>query len=267
MLRTAVQLLRFRGLLATLTSRELKARYRGSLLGFFWSLVNPLLLLAVYSFVFGFVFRRPLGETTEPYALFLITGLFPWIWVSTSLLEGAQALIANAGLLRKAVFPVELLPVVPVVANLAHFVLALPILAVALAVGRVLGYPVSGWAALLAPAVVALEAILLAGLALGLAALNVHFKDVRDILANLLTLLFFMAPILYPLEAVPFAPLAWVIRANPFTPFVLGYQQTLFYGEVPGAALWAQMAVAALLAWWAGTALFARLRDTLVEAV
>jgi ABC-type polysaccharide/polyol phosphate export permease len=267
MLHSAAQLFRFRGLLATLTARELKARYRGSMLGFLWSLVNPLLLLAVYSFVFGFVFRRPVGGATEPYALFLIAGLFPWIWTSSSLLEGTLALTANAALLRKAVFPAELLPVVPVLANLVHFLLALPILAAALAAGRWFGHPVGGWGALLVPAVLLLQLPLLAGLALGLAALNAHFKDVRDLLGNLLTLLFFLAPILYPLGAVPGAPLRALVRANPFTPFTLAWQATLFEGAVPPAAVWLQMAAVALVAWTAGAALFGRLRETLVEAV
>jgi ABC-type polysaccharide/polyol phosphate export permease len=262
-----LQLFRFRGLLGTLTARELKARYRGSVLGFFWSLVNPLLLLAVYSFVFGFVFRRPVGTGVEPYALFLVAGLFPWIWTSASLLEGTLALSTNAALLRKAVFPAELLPVVPVLANLVHFLLALPIVAAALGVGRWLGYPLGGWGALAVPAVMALQLVTLAGMALGLAALNAHFKDVRDLLGNLLTLLFFLAPILYPLEAVPFAPLRAVIRANPFTPFTLAWQAMLLEGTVPAPAVWLQMAAVALVSWAAGAALFGRLRETLVEAV
>jgi ABC-type polysaccharide/polyol phosphate export permease len=175
----------------------LKARYRGSVLGFFWSLVNPLLLLAVYSFVFGFVFRRPVGA----------------------------------------------------------------------AAGRWLGYPVGGWGALLVPLVIALQLPMLAGLALGLAALNAHFKDVRDLLGNLLTLLFFLAPILYPLAAVPLPALRALVRFNPFTPFTLAWQATLFEGAVPPAAVWLHMAAVALVAWAAGAALFGRLRETLVEAV
>jgi ABC-type polysaccharide/polyol phosphate export permease len=266
MLRPAVQLLRFRGLVATLTARELKARYRGSVLGFLWSLANPLLLLAVYSFVFGFVFRRPVGSAGEPYALFLIAGLFPWIWASASLLEGAMSLTANAGLLRKAVFPAEVLPAVAVAANLAHFALALPILGAALVAGRLYGHPVGGWSALLLPAVVLLQLPMLTGLALGLAALNVHFKDVRDILGHLLTLLFFLTPVLYPLAAVALRPLRLLVRANPFTPFTLAYQELLFHGSLPEATLWLQMAAVSLVGWVVGSWLFDRLRDTLVEA-
>ena len=88
------RLLRFRGLLATLTRRELAARYRGSLLGFLWSLVNPLLLLAVYTVVFEVVFRQRFGEV-RPYAVFLVAGLFPWTWLATALLEGTVSLSAR----------------------------------------------------------------------------------------------------------------------------------------------------------------------------
>jgi lipopolysaccharide transport system permease protein len=266
MLRVARDLFRYGGLLWTLTARELKARYRGSALGFLWSLANPLLLLAVYTFVFAVVFAPRVGGVPN-YPLFLVAGLFPWIWVSSSLLEGSMSLIANGGLLRKAVFPAELLPMVAVLSNLVHFLLAIPILLVALAAGHLLDAQVGGLPAVLLPAVILLELPLVAGLTLGIAALNVHFKDVRDLLANLLTLLFFLTPILYPLSAVKSDVLRWLVRLNPFAPFTLAYQQTLVAGTWPEPLLWAQMALVSLGAWALGAWLFDRLRDTLVESV
>jgi lipopolysaccharide transport system permease protein len=266
MFRVARQIFRFRGLLATLTARELKARYRGSVLGFLWSLANPLLLLAVYTFVFSVIFR-PRVPGLDPYALFVVCGLFPWIWLSASALEGSMSLVANSGLIRKAVFPAELLPMVAVLSNLVHFLLALPILAAALLAGRLLSYPVGGASALLLPAIVLLELPLIAGLAVGASALTVHFKDMRDLLANLLTLLFFVTPILYSLDSLAGRPLFWwLVRANPFTPFTLAYQQTLFRGLPPPPALWLQMGAVSLVAWMLGAGLFERLRETLVEA-
>ena len=259
----------FRGLLWTLVVRELKARYRGSLLGYFWSLVNPLLLLAVYTFVFNYIFR-PRMEGADPYALFLMTGLFPWVWASTSLLEGTVSLTANSGLIRKAVFPAEILPLVSVFSNLVHFLFALPILAGALLVGRFMGYAVGGWSALLLPLVVVLEIPLLAGISIGLAALNVHFKDVKDIVTNLLTLLFFLTPIIYVLTNIPedFRALRWVIAwANPFTPFTLAFQALLFQGALPDPFVWLHMLIWALVAWGVGVWLFARLGENLAEAV
>lgn len=267
-MKSIQQVWRFRSLLGTLVSRELKARYRGSALGFVWSLLNPLLLLGVYSFVFGYVFVQGRAELVDPYALFLITGLFPWVWVSTSLIEGTVSLSANAGLIRKAIFPVELLPMVPVFANLIHFLLALPIITGALIVGRVMGYDVGGPAALLLPAVLLIQLPLVLGLALGLSALNVHFKDVRDLLVNLLQLLFFMTPILYPLDWVGFPVLANLIRwGNPFTPFTLAYQDLLFRGSLPEPTLWLHMLACSAISWLLGSWVFSRLRGTLVEAV
>lgn len=265
MVSTARRLIRYRNLLAVLTARELKARYRGSLFGYFWSLLNPLLLLAVYTFVFGFVFRRPFGDV-EPYALYLVSGLFPWLWVSASLLEGTSSLTANAGLIRKAVFPLEVLPLVAVLSNLVHFLFALPIIAVALVVGRILGYSVGGVGAPALVFVILLQLPMVAGMALGLSALNVHFKDVRDLLSNLLQLLFFLTPILYPLASVP-TTLQPVIRFNPFTPFTLAYQHTLFHGTLPGLPVLGFMVLATIGSWWLGTALFERLADSVAEAV
>ena len=273
MLRTARRLVRFRPLVATLTAREIKARYRGSVLGFLWSLVNPLLLLGVYSFAFGVIFQPGRGTdagayaATDPYALFLVTGLFPWIWVSGSVLEAATSLTANAGLIKKAVFPAEVLPVVSVLANGVHFLFALPILGAALVAGRLLGYPVGGLTALALPAVILIQLPMLAGLGLAVAALHAHFKDTRDLVANALTLLFFLTPILYPIEAVGAGPVATLLRVNPFTAFTEAYQAILFYGRLPGPEAWGLMVLASAVSWVVGSALFDRLSDTLVEAV
>jgi lipopolysaccharide transport system permease protein len=266
MFRVARQILRFRGLLATLTSRELKARYRGSVLGFLWSLANPLLLLAIYTFVFSVIFQ-PRVSGLEPYALFVVCGLFPWIWLATSALEGSMSLVSNSGLIRKAVFPAELLPMVSVLANGVHLLLAIPILAAGLLTARVLGYHVSGPAAALLPVVLLLQLPMIAGLAVGASALTVYFKDVRDLLANLLNLLFFVTPILYSLQSVASRSRFWwwMVRLNPFTPFTSGYQQILFFGQPPSGALWLQMGLVSLAAWALGAGIFERLRENLVE--
>ena len=128
------ELFRYRGLIQILIVRELKARYRGSVLGFFWSFVNPLLLLLVYSFVFSVVLPGFRGGDLEPYALFLFCGLLPWTWFSSSLLESSNSLIMNGNLIKKVLFPAEVLPIVAVLSNMIHFFLALPILAIFLCV-------------------------------------------------------------------------------------------------------------------------------------
>jgi ABC-type polysaccharide/polyol phosphate export permease len=260
-------LLRYRSLLFTLTGRELKARYRGSVLGYLWSLVNPILLLLVYTFVFGTIFR-PRDPNVSPYAFFLACGVFPWLWLSASWVEGTAALAANAGLIRKAAFPAHILPLVSVLTNLVHFAFAMPVIAGAILYFRSQGAMVGGWSGLLAPLVVLLELPLVAGLALAFAALNVHFKDTKDILSNLLTLLFFMTPILYSLNSLKdFAAVHWLVARNPLTPFITAYQETLFYGRLPPLGAWLEMTVISLVVFWCGAWIFDRLADTLVEAV
>src|SRR5438477_2801001 len=131
MLENLANLSRYRGLIASLVARELKARYRGSVLGFVWSFINPLLLLLIYSFVFTTILKN---TTTgiQPYALFMFCGILPWTWVASSLAEAAGSLIAGGNLIKKVLFPAEVLPIVSVLTNMVHFFLALPIVAIVL---------------------------------------------------------------------------------------------------------------------------------------
>jgi ABC-type polysaccharide/polyol phosphate export permease len=116
LLANLTQLLRYRALIQSLVARELKARYRGSVLGFFWSFVNPLLLLLVYTFVFTLVLPGVHPPELEPFALFMFCGILPWTWFSSSLLESSNVLIAGGNLIRKVLFPAEVLPIVTVLA-------------------------------------------------------------------------------------------------------------------------------------------------------
>src|SRR2546428_3197935 len=130
MFRNLSNLIRCRGLIQSLVARELKARYRGSVLGFFWSFINPLLLLSIYSFVFSVVLPGTHSKAIEPYGLFLFCGILPWTWVSSSLLASSNSLIAGGNLIKKVLFPAEILPLVSVLANMVHFFPGLPILVV-----------------------------------------------------------------------------------------------------------------------------------------
>src|SRR5207302_1732074 len=135
MFHNLARLLRYRGLIQSLVARELKARYRGSMLGFFWSFVNPLLLLLIYSFVFTTIMPNRV-EGVQPYALFMFCGILPWNWFAASLTEASGSLISGGNLIKKVLFPAEVLPIVSVLANMVHFFLGLPILLVFLAIYR-----------------------------------------------------------------------------------------------------------------------------------
>src|SRR6195256_4832796 len=127
MFRNLANLFRYRGLIQSLVARELKARYRGSALGFVWSFVNPLLLLLIYSFVFTTIMPNRVPGL-QPYSLFMFCGILPWTWFSASLTDASGSLIAGGNLIKKVLFPAEILPIVSVLANMVHFFLGLIIL-------------------------------------------------------------------------------------------------------------------------------------------
>ena len=257
-------LVRYRGLIQSLVARELKARYRGSVLGFFWSFVNPLLLLLIYSFVFTVVLPGVHPPELEPFALFMFCGILPWTWFSSSLLESSNVLIAGGNLIRKVLFPAEVLPIVTVLAGLVHFCLGLPILAGFLIYYRVPVYPTD---LLWFPVIVLVQLVLTLGLGMFVAALTVHFRDVRDLLANLLTLWFFATPIIYPLSQAP-ANVQRLLNLNPFTHLAAAYQEVLFRpGPFTGWPRLLAVGAASAAVCVAGYFVFDRLRDTLAEEV
>jgi ABC-type polysaccharide/polyol phosphate export permease len=245
-------------------ARELKARYRGSALGFFWSFFNPLLLLLIYSFVFGFILPNRV-EGAQPYALFLFCGLLPWTWFSASLTDASGSLVAGGNLIKKVLFPAEVLPLVSVVANMVHFFLGLPILIAFLAIYR---HPPDPWDLVWFPIAVVVQLVFTAALALIVAALAVHFRDIRDILGNVLTLWFFATPIIYPWFQPELQRFRGLFNLNPFTHLVVSYQEILFFNGPIGHWRWLMaLGVAAALLFLGGYWLFDRLRDSFAEAV
>jgi len=264
MFRHLSQLVRYRGLIQSLVARELKARYRGSVLGFFWSFFNPLLLLLVYTFVFKYVLVGQHPKEIEPYALFLFCGLLPWTWFSSSLIESANVLIAGGNLIKKVLFPAEVLPIVTVLANLVHFCFGLPILAVFLIYfKRPLSLDELAWF----PVLVVVQLTLTLGLAFILSALTVHFRDIKDILGNLLTFWFFATPIIYAMPSAPHLAIG-LLNLNPFTHLAISYQEILFYPGPFGHMRWLLMLWAASIAvFLAGYWVFDRMRDSFAEEV
>jgi ABC-type polysaccharide/polyol phosphate export permease len=257
-------LYRHRQLIAALTARDLKARYRGSLLGFFWSLANPLLLLGVYTFVFTKFFPY---QGVQPYPLFLFSGILPWTFFAAAVLESTTSISSNAGLIKKVMFPAEALPIVVVLSHLVHFALALPILLAAILAFAALGKFTISWTIVLAPLLMLLQTLFVAGIAMTVASASVLFRDLRDIVANLLQLGFFMTPVIYLADSITSRGLRALLRVNPMTPFVVAYQDIFFFGRLPN------LSDAILIVAYAGTSLimgffvFDRLRDTLAEAI
>ena len=257
-------LYRHRQLIAALTARDLKARYRGSILGFFWSLANPLLLLAVYTLVFTRFFPQ---QVVTPYPLFLFAGILPWTFFSAAVLESTTSISANAGLIKKVMFPAEALPLVVVLSHLVHFALAIPILLAAIAAFVVMGQFTLSVTILIAPLLMLLQTLFVAGIALTVSSASVLFRDLRDIVANLLQLGFFVTPIIYLIDKVESRPLRALLRMNPMTPFVVAYQDVFFFGRLPNLSDTILILAYATASLAVGFFVFDRLRDTLAEAI
>lgn len=245
-----------RWLFLTLLEREIRGRYVGTTGGLVWALVHPLLLLGVYAFVFRSVFRVDFSELGDhPFVAFVAVALWPWMAFQEGVQRGAQAIQANAGLIKKVAFPHELLVYGAVAAtfvvHLAGFALVLVVLSL-LGHGPVVAglFPAAG--------LIGLLFVLAIGCALACAALQVFLRDVDHILAPALMVLFYMTPILFPLSLVP----GWMrdaIAFNPLTHYIEPIRAALLAGAV--APSWPEFAVwsgtVALL--WAARVLFVRL--------
>jgi lipopolysaccharide transport system permease protein len=199
----------------------------------------------------------------QPYFLFLFCGILPWTWFQASLAESSGVIIASGNLIKKVLFPAEVLPTVSVLANLVHFLLGVPILLAFLAwKGRL------AWTALLLPLPIAVQLVLSLGMALFLSALTVHFRDIQNILNHALHLWFFATPVIYSYAAISEgSTLRQALRLNPMTHVIVMYQQVLFYGHIDH---WRGLFLALLVglaAFALGAFLFDRLRDTLPEEV
>ena len=219
------ELWRSRTLIDALVRRHIATRYRGSVLGFLWSFLNPLCLMAVYTLVFSHYMRVAGGPH---YHLMVFAGLLPWIWSTSALHEGTSSLVTSGHLITKSMFPAHVLPFVSVAASMIHFVLALPILVVFMYAA---GVSITGtW--ILLPVIILVHGVMLLGAVLGLSALNVFYRDVGHLLGNVLTLVFFLCPVVYPRTNIPERARFW-IELNPLALVTEFYQMVLVEGVTP----------------------------------
>ncbi len=249
-------------MLRELVKRDFQGRYAGSLLGFVWSLVQPLWLIGLFTFVFSTVMKvSPMGTRTEHFAVFLFGGLLPWTALHEGVLRSSTAITDNASLVKKLRFPSEILVLAVVLAALLHQAIAAVVfVGVLLVVGElsVQGLP---WLLVAVP----LQVGLTLGLGLLVAAVHVFFRDTAQVLSMLFQVWFYLTPIVYPLALVPerFRPwLGW----NPLTPLVELYRRAFLGGDAGGPSLWPLgIVVAVILS--LGLWLFRSLKPTFVDEI
>lgn len=242
------ELVTYRHFVKNLVFKDLKLKYRDSVLGVVWSLLNPLLMLLVYTLAFKVVLRIQM----EHYAYFLMVGLLPWTFFSGAVLSSTTTITGNASLMKKVYFPRETLPIATVLFNFAQFLLALAVFLPSLAL---LSGITLGWTALLFIPVVLLHLAFTIGVAFGLSALTASFRDLAHLTEVALLLLLWVTPIMYPVTMAP-PELQLLFRASPLAAFTIAYQDVLFWGRVPDALVVGPMVGWTVAALVGGQAIF-----------
>jgi ABC-type polysaccharide/polyol phosphate export permease len=223
----------YRELLIGLTRKEIKVKYKNSLLGFLWSMINPLMMLVVFYVAFGIIFRLRAAGGINFYAFFLMAGILPWNLFSTALMTSTGSVVANADLVKKVYFPREVLPLSYLGSASFHFILQEMVLIVFLLAFRI---PLTPWIFAF-PLLLLLQIIFLSGLSMLLSAVNVFFRDVMHFTEIFLLAWFWMTPIIYPVALIQDNMPAWAVRIyllNPMAHIILLWQRIVYNSPVNG---------------------------------
>ena len=258
------QLPRRLDLLVSLTKRELAARYKGSVLGMVWALLTPLVMIAIFTFIFAGIFKAKFGASSSQwdYALYLFCGLLPWSAFQEALQLSSNTIVSHANLVKRVVFPLETLPVAQTLAALANQLFGTAaLLLAALLIHRVLHVT-----ALFLPLLLVPQLMATLGAAWLLASIGVFVRDVVQGVTLALMAWMYLTPIIYPETLVP-ARYRWLVNLNPFTPLVRNYRRVLLEGQTPdwqGLAYFSAFAIVSFLFgyWW-----FARTRKNFADVI
>lgn len=214
----------YKDLLIELTKKDIKIRYKNSYLGYLWSLANPLFLALIFYFVFKIVTKIQMPN----YTLFLISGLFIWQWINNSIMIGSNLYISNASLIKKVNFPRYFLAISLVLSEGFNFIISIPV---------ILGfmfyygfYPSLNWLYLV-PILLIISGIFIYSLTLLIATINLFFRDMERIIGLLLTFLFYLTPIIYPITMVP-EKYKILLYFDPFAPLVLTWQNLFLHNKL-----------------------------------
>ncbi len=250
----------YRELLKTNIRKELRGKYKGSVLGVLWSFFNPLLQVLVYAIVFPYL----LGNTVDNYLIYLIIGIIPWTFFTTSMNQGMMCIRANAGIVKKVYFPREILPISVVLAGLSNFAISSLIILVfcLFSVGL-------SWHLILFPVIMILQTLITLGLVLALSAINIYVKDVEYIVIFIINMLFYGTPILYEKSIFDNAPviLKQLIDLNPFSHLIQMYRDVFFYHQIPEMGSLIYVSVIAVILVALGTMIFNKLKIGFAEEV
>ena len=218
------ELYAYREMIVGLVRRDLRGRYKGSVLGFLWTFVNPLLQLVVYTMVFSVIMKNGI----EKYYIYLFVGLVPWIFFSTSVTGGANSILSSKDMVKKIYFPREVLPISVVTSGFINMLFCFIVIFAALFISGIGINPV----ALLFLPIMIVEYFLALGFALLSSALTVYFRDLEYILGIITMAWMYLTPVMYPETMVP-ENLLWILKVNPMTSVIMAYRDILYYKQIP----------------------------------
>ena len=221
-------LLSYRDLIQTLVVRDLKVRYRRSIIGFVWTMLQPLMLMVVFHFVFSHLFVLK-GFRIRNYAVFALAGILFWNFFQQSIVASMNSLKANSHILQKLPVPMAVFPIATVISGLVNLLLALiPLVGILLVTGHPIGVEM-----LFLPVSILLAALFTLGVGLLLAPLAVFFNDVIELITVILTLMFYMTPIIYPKEMLAGQSFYWVVRYNPVRSVLEVFRDPIHLSKIP----------------------------------
>lgn len=214
----------YRELLKTSIKKDIRGRYKNSILGVFWSFLNPLLQLAVYAIVFPLIMKSDIPN----YTVFVCCGLIPWTFFSTAISRTSFVMVENGNIIKKVYFPREILPISIVTSELVNFFIStIIILAFVIAYG--MGFT---WYIVFYPVILIVQYILLIGISLLVSSLTVYFRDLQHFIGILLQLLFYATPIVYGMDIIPVS-FQWILKLNPMSYIIDGYRSIFYYQRMP----------------------------------
>lgn len=252
----------YRELLKSNVKKEIRGKYKGSFLGILWSFVSPLLMTLVYAIVFPYLMR---GAGYEHYTTFLIIGILPWTWFTTSIAQGTFTIIGNGPIIKKVYFPREILPISVVTSGLVNFLISCIIILLFLVFSGI-GFSVN---ILWLPLIIVAQYLLTLGIIFITGAINVYVRDLEYIINFIIQMLFYGTPILYSTEMFSKAPaiISTLIKYNPIGIIITGYRDILYWGNQPHIiSLLVVMGISILLC-FIGLAIFRKLSKGFAEEV
>lgn len=256
-METIKELYTYREMIFSLIRRDLQGRYKGSILGFFWTFLNPLLQLAVYTLVFSVIMRNNIDK----YYLFLFVALVPWIFFSTSVSGGASVIWSQQDLVKKIYFPRQVLPIAFVTSQFVNMILSL---LVVFAVLIISGTGINIMALAYMPLVMGIEYMLCMGMALLTSACTVYLRDLEYLLGIITMAWQFMTPIMYSVDMVP-QELMPIFNLNPMTPVIIAYRDILYNKKIPQMSTLVHATVLGIILLLIGWYIFDRLQRHFAE--